>query len=231
MSALDKWRGQFWPYQYNVTLRVAELHGGHPQDPRVVEGWIRRVVQSPEQRIMMLLREATEKLGYTQEDLKDEDRMEQAITEASKMKLTGFLRDLETDELYIEGRAVKAMLKESANIAYPWENGKGVKLAAGKGVKNAFKEHIFVNEVTIPLGVKEPDDIETRFVTGARGKRTIVREEFVRDIAVNFSIVTDLVIKDEMWAKILFTAEKQGLGASRSQGYGTFVLETFEQTA
>ena len=242
MSAFGAWRGQVWPYRYAVDLSVGQLHGGVPQDPRVIEGWIRSKLLNADQRLVGLVQEAVKELGYTQEDMAESEKLEEALTEAGRKQLNGFKRDLDTGELYIEGRAVKAMLKESANIAYPWVGGKGEKIA-GKGVKNAFKEHVFVEGPSHPdrlfLGVKEPDDVDVRFVTGARGQRTIAREEYVDDVTVSFFIDTDLDLSEEgqeagepeceMWGKIMLTAEKQGLGASRSQGYGTFVVEKFER--
>lgn len=234
MSAFGKWRGQIWPYRYLVELHVGELHGGVPQDPRVVEAWIKSKLQDTDQRLVRLVQETIEELGFTPEDMADPVKMELAITESAKKGLNGFKRDRDRGkELYIESRAVKAMLKESANIAFPWNGGKGMKIS-GKGVKNSFKEHVFVEGLDHPyriyLGAKEPTDADTRFVTGAKGQRTIAREEYLEDVVVSFYIITDLKMDEEFWARIMLTAEKQGLGASRSQGYGTFTTEKFELT-
>lgn len=230
MSAFDSLRGQIWPYRYEVELHVPELHGGVPQDPRTVEAWIRSILIDSDQRILRLVRETINELGYTQEDLADSEKMERAITETAKKNLNGFKRNQVTGELYIEGRAVKAMLKEAANIAYPWSGKTASERVTinGKSVKGAFKEHVFVEELQIPLGVKDPDDVNQRFATGNRGQRTIVREEYLENAVVVFHLNTDLDMPEEFWGRIMLTAELQGLGTARSQGYGTFTTVRFE---
>ena len=130
-------------------------------------------------------------------------------------------------ELAVEGRQVKAMIKEATNIAYPWKSGKGEKYL-GKSMKGAVAEHVFILEDYIPLGVTEPDGIDVRFSATTTGRRAITREEYLTDVTVPFTLVTDMDLKKEVWAQIFLTAEMQGFGTSRSQGYGTFETVKFE---
>jgi hypothetical protein len=223
-SVFATYKTDVWPFTYDVTIQVKDLHGGRPQDPRVVEGWIRSKIQDNDERLRQLVQEAINDLGYTEEDLADAEKIEDAITKAGSKALNGFYRmpsGKHKGELAVEGRQIKAMLKEATNIAYPWNAGKGRKYV-GKSMKGALSEHVFVLEDYIPLGVTEPDGVDVRFSSTSTGRRAITREEYLSDIEVNFTLVTDMDLKDEDWAKIFVTAEMQGFGTSRSQGYGTF---------
>ena len=146
--------------------------------------------------------------------------------------LNGFKRDPKTGELYIEGRQVKAMLKESANIRWPYPNvvwgPNGPRKAAsvkgegrGKVSSAFFAEHVFVQEDQIGLGVTEPTGVVQRFVQTWRGS-AIQYEEYIDGPVVSFTVATDYDFTDEQWALLWLTAEQNGLGATRSQGYGRF---------
>ena len=49
-------------------------------------------------------------------------------------------------------------------------------------------------------------------------------------MAIPFTVVTDHDFTDKDWAMIWTTGELQGLGASRSQGYGTYTVTKWEKT-
>jgi hypothetical protein len=225
-SVFTDYKTKVWPFTYDVTLTVKDLHGGRPQDPRVVEGWIRSKIQDNDERLRQLVQEAINALDYTEEDLADPAKIEEAITEAGKKSLNGFYR-MSDGQLAVEGRQIKAMLKEATNIAYPWKAAKPRKYN-GKSMKVALSEHVFVVEDYIPLGVTEPDGVDVRFSSTSTGRRAITREEYLTEATVNFTMVTDMDLKKEVWAQIFVTAEMQGFGTSRSQGYGTFETTRFD---
>lgn len=59
--------------------------------------------------------------------------------------------------------------------------------------------------------------------TPARGTG-IQYEEYVTDAVIGFTVLTDHKFTDEQWAMIWLTGEQQGLGATRSQGYGRYTV-------
>lgn len=225
-SVFSDYKTKVWPFTYDVTINVKDLHGGRPQDPRVVEGWIRSKIQDNDERLRQLVQEAVESLGYDVEDLEDPSKVEEAIVEAGKKSLNGFYR-LPNGELAVEGRQIKAMLKEASNIAFPWKAASPRKYN-GKSMKGAVSEHVFIVEDYISLGVTEPDGIDVRFSATSTGRRAITREEYLSNVDINFTMVTDMDLKKEDWAHIFVTAEMQGFGTARSQGYGTFQTTKFD---
>jgi hypothetical protein len=49
-------------------------------------------------------------------------------------------------------------------------------------------------------------------------------------VSLDFTIATDWDFSQEEWATIWLTGEKQGIGATRSQGYGEYVVTKWENT-
>lgn len=204
-----------YPFRYAVTLEVDTLVGGTPSDPKVCEGWLRSKIEESDETIRRMVAETMVERGIT---------AEQAAEEVSRLKhLNGFKRDEVTGELYIEGRQVKAMLKEAACIRWPDKRWGPTR----KGTKSFFAEHVFVPEKRIGLGVKEPSDVTQRFVHVFRGNG-IALDEIVRDAQVAFTVLTDHTFSEEEWAHLWLTGEQNGVGACRSQGYGTFVVTQWE---
>lgn len=135
-------------------------------------------------------------------------------------------------ECYIEGRQVKAMLKENAMIAVAAGGieGKGWG-ATRKGMLNFLVEHLFVEEEKIFLGVTDPDFVNQSFVHTFRGSG-IKLEEVLEGAVLSFTLAADYDFpsKDkDFFEQVMVRAEFNGLGASRSQGFGTFKTTRFEQ--
>jgi hypothetical protein len=135
-------------------------------------------------------------------------------------------------ELLIEGRQLKAMIKEAVMIAV----GAGHLEARGwgatkKSMLNFLVEHLFVPEDEVLLGVTEPSEVNQSFVHTWRGSG-IKLEELIRDAVVDFELWCDydFVAKDkDFFATVFVVGEQNGLGASRSQGFGRFSVTKFEQ--
>lgn len=212
-------RDKAWPYSFTARIRVDELVGGTPSDPKVAEGWIKtKLGGKPEDEIQRIVAQIQTERGVSEED---------AIAIANEYKnLNGFKRD--RNGLYIEGRQAKAMLKEAANCAVAVKKIERLGWGATKKALLGFlAEHVFVPEKRIYLGKTEADRVQQRFVSTWRGTG-IQYEEVCDKVVLDFTVLADYEFKYEDWAAIWLTAEKQGIGASRSQGYGTFTVLSWE---
>lgn len=220
-SAFEKFRPQAWPYRYAGTLTVDRIAGGVPTDPKVAEGWIRsKLGTDTDALVQAQVAETMVERGATADE---------AVSKVNVDRhLNGFKRTPE-GVLYIEGRQLKAAIKEAASVA----------AAAGKlplrswgqtkkGLLGFVAEHIAVVEDVLPLGVTEPTTIEQRFVHTWRGTG-IQYEEVVVGAEIGFTIISDHAFTDEQWALLWLTGEQQGLGATRSQGYGRYTVTSWEQ--
>jgi len=208
-SVFDKpsYNSKAYPHRYRGTIVVGTIAGGTPTDPKVAEGWLRTKLADKDDLIREAVAEVMVDRGVTADEAA-------TIVDANK-HLNGFKRD--ANGLYIEGRQLKACIKEAASIRWPNERWGPTK----KGTRSFFPEHVFVVEDRLPLGVTQPTGVAQRFVHTWRGNG-IQYEEYVEDAKVEFTVITDYAFKAEEWALLWLTAEQQGLGASRSQGYGRF---------
>lgn len=228
-SVFAKFTPVAYPYQFQATLLLARIAGGIPSDPKVAEGWIRSKLADKD----VLLQEAVAQTMLERGITADE-----AAREVDERKhLNGFKRT-KSGELYVEGRQVKAMIKEAANIRWPYPQVWGptglrkvTDKVTGQGrgkVSSAFMaEHVFVQEDVLTLGVTEPTGVMQRFVQTWRGS-AIQYEEYVDECTVTFTVASDWEFTDEQWALLWLTAEQNGLGATRSQGYGRFEVTQWD---
>jgi hypothetical protein len=223
-SVFDDFRDQAWPYKFAVQLTVENLVGGTPSDPKVGENFIRSKLAGSEDLIRETVATLMVERGIT---------AEQAAKEADQLKhLNGFRRDEETGELFIEGRQIKAALKEAASVAYASgkllnPKGKNTWGLTAKGIHGFFAEHVCVPESRVMLGQTEPDTVLQKFVHTFRGSG-IQYEECIVQATLNFRIWCDYPFTTENWAMVLLTGEQQGVGASRSQSYGKYIVTGFD---
>jgi hypothetical protein len=212
-----------YPHRYSVQLLVNELHGGTPQNQDVALDHIRRQLADKGD----LLRESVADLLADKAAAGEDITVDEAAAEIAMAKnLNGFRRD--KSGLFIEGRHLKACLKEAVSIAV---NSGNLKLKGwgetNKWATKWFPEHVFVEENRLHLGVADPDGIAQRFVVSRHGTG-IQLEEYLDEATVTATIVADADLGDN-WEAIWTTAEKNGLGASRSQGYGTFKVVKWDK--
>lgn len=234
-SVFEKYKAKAYPYIYEAELHgTAQILGGTPTDSRVAEGWIKTKLGIDKDD---LLREAVAEVMVERGVTADE-----ATTEVlNNRQLCGFKRD--ENGLYMEGRHVKAAIKEAANIRWPngrWsadKNGKvrlAIKVAdertSGKATRSFIAEHVSVQEDRLPLGVYEAHGVSQRFVHTWRGS-SIAYEEYVEDAKLSFTVATDVEFTDEQWALLWLTGQEQGIGASRSQGYGRYEVTRWDRLA
>lgn len=209
-----------WPYHWQVRLLVHDWHGGTPRNPDVVRSWLQaKAGVSDESAIQNELA----RIFVTEPGVTDEEAVAKAIAPITDRHLNGFRRDAQG--LYGEGRHLKACIKEAVSICVasgklPERFGK-----TKKGTKGFVAEHVCVADDKLYFGRQEHDEVQTRFVPNRFGTGITV-EEVCFEVEITSTIFTDYDFTQREWAMIWLTAEQNGIGASRSQGFGTFsVLE------
>jgi hypothetical protein len=217
-SVFEQYRPTAYPYNYEIELTVKVIAGGTPSDPKVAEGWLKtKLGVDKDDVIRSMVAEVMLERGVT---------MEEATQIVNMNKhLNGFKRG--DSGLYIEGRQAKAAIKEAANVRWPKDRWGPTR----KGTLSFFAEHVFVPEDRIYLNEKEkgtPTGINQRFVHTFRGSG-IQYEEFVEDAHLRFHVITDYDFTDEQWGHLWLTGEQQGIGASRSQGYGKYEVSAWKR--
>jgi hypothetical protein len=220
-SVFATYQDKAWPYRFEGTLHVYNIAGGIPSDGKVAEGWIKTKLADKDDLIRELVATTMAERGIT---------ADQAATEVDTLKhLNGFKRD--ESGLYIEGRQLKAALKEAASVAVA--SGKLNSRGWGKtnkGLLAFLAEHVFVVDDRLHLGVTEPTGIAQRFVHTWRGTG-IQYEEYVEDAKIDFTVKADHEFTEQDWAMIWLTGQEQGIGASRSQGFGRYEVTRWERSS
>lgn len=217
-------------YEVQITMRDW-IMGGIPQKVELIEGWLRKGmgVQSTEelrQQALVTLRQLFP--DQVAEDMTFEQAV--AVTKDIAESHTNSFKRSSSGFLYIESRQVKAMLKEAINIRFPKE-----RVGHGKGAKKFSEERIFVSPDIISLGVKEPSGrhLFVGHVSDRLGERsTLTNYDYVKQPRLSFTVKvqsTAVSVLEPMWPLIWVTAEHNGLGALRSQGFGTFAVTKWER--
>jgi hypothetical protein len=219
-----KFAAAAWPHQFHLALHVGELHGGTPRDPDVVRSWLKaKAGWSSEAEIEAEIG----RIFAADPTLPDDQVAEGATAKLADRKVNGFRRD--EHGLYLEGRCLKACIKEGASVARATNKLPARWGATSKGVLGFVAEHVCVVEDRLYLGREQPDDLATRFVPNRFGTGMTV-EEVAFDVKLSATVRTDYAFSEKEWAMILLTAEEQGLGSSRSQGYGRFTVTAWQAT-
>jgi hypothetical protein len=226
---------------YRARLRFRDrVVGGTPSNPKLIEGWLRaKMGVSAEQEVKSLTLQTLRELGLEGELFDGDEVRFDTLAAASeaiaqKSNTTMFKRD--PRGLYLESRAVKAMLKEAVAIMFPGSAAGGVEMVGrakihkwgqtGKSPRSGTAEWVFVNPDHITLGVTGPSgiDLSIGHISGKDGPRsTLDYYEYVEHASISFEV---LVLQDrvppERWPEIWRYAQEMGLGAKRSQGFGRF---------
>ena len=224
MSVFDRYEKDVYRYKWDCELLVSNIQGGVQSNPKVALAWLKTRFQDKDKRIIELVEQTMIDRGLDPNEKLDNTTLNGILDEAVKTRqLSGFYRHPDTSELCIRGRHVKAMIKEAANIAHPTERWGPTR----KGTRSFFAEHVFVVEDWITLGRTAPDGVDQRFVHTWRGDG-IQYDEYVEDVKISFTVVTDHKFTAKEWGALWVTAEHNGLGAARSQGFGTFSVERWD---
>jgi len=216
--------------------------GGTPKNPEVVEGWLRsKTGVTDAEEVQSMVRRTMIEQGTWRTDMTQDEIDAATKLVAQSRETTGF--KIDENGLYIEQRQVKAAIKESTSILFPGErwgatrrtNAKGENVAAyqGKAPRSFVAERVFVSPEHISLGRFQPDDVELVIghIIGPQGPRsTLGYHQYVLRPELTFDVlVMRDCVEDQHWYDIWTHMEENGLGALRSQGYGTFDLTHFER--
>lgn len=219
-SVFAKFEAPNYQYRYNGKIHLDSIAGGVPRDPLVLQGHLRRKTGEPDDLIRQEIANTMVERGIA---------IEEAIEEiASEKGHIGFREDPEHG-LWIRGAQLKACLVESASIAAMADRIKHVGWGKSQkaGIIKWLKEHVFVVEDRLYLGTTEPSTTEQSFIAKLTAKGPVSAIQYtdvVYDCDIGFTIVSDYEFDEKDWAAIWLTAEKNGLGAARKMGYGTFVV-------
>lgn len=218
---------------YTCTIKMrGKLLGGIPKDPKVIEGWLRaKAGISDEYELKQAMMRTLLESGHDVKPDMSYDELIDAVDKVASIKQTSGFK-INGHGLYIEGRQVKALVKECVNILYPYpkfkwggqEDNKG-----GKSPKNMTAETVFIGEDDISMDRKDPDGIEFMMVHTGR-TNSLAYHEFTQEAELTFTVqVARDHIAQTKWAEIWTLGEENGLGAVRSQGFGKFDVIAWEK--
>jgi hypothetical protein len=234
-------QGDAW-VTYEAELSFSgNLYGGSPFDPKLVEGWLSKNlgITDEEQLRQWMVKHLTEVQGLDPATVTDEMVMQAVEDSAVDKKAQGFKRTSKDNQPYVEGRHIKAMIKESTNISFPqgehkWGKYKNTtgKEVGGKSPLSYVAERVWVPEQ--PYVVAEDADgfeFAVGHIEDWKGRRSTIGY-FEYCVKPQFTItvkVLDDCLSFEQWARIWQVAEGNGLGARRSQGGGQFAVTRWEK--
>lgn len=216
--------------EYRVKLRFRDkLMAGIPANPEIIEAWLRKNWLGSDQERRLLFIQTLRELGAElNTSLSEEEMLEDAVKQIAEQR-NGVCFKTNGHGPYIEGRQIKAMLKEVTNILFAGDKWGKTK----KGARNYLAERVFVNPDKVLLGVSEPTgvDLFVGHVSGPQGPRsTLTYYEYVENAEIEFTVlVTQDCIDDDHWPLIWVQAQEIGLGALRSQGHGRFDIIMWEK--
>lgn len=234
-NVFSKYLEVAWPYKFSGRLQFNnQVRGGAPTDPNVAEGWIRSKVEEPDAIIQDMVAEAMKARGVDLATMSEDDR-KKAIEDVKKNRhLNGFKKD--DKGLYLEGRQLKAAIKEAAMVCVAADKIKGTGWGkTNKALKGFIAEHVMVVEDKLHLidssgrNITEPTGVDQKFIHTWRAS-SISYEEFVEGAYLDFTVITDYPFDEQDFAVLWLTGGEQGLGATRSQGYGRYSITRWEAT-
>ena len=219
--------------QYRISAQfTGRVMGGVPQKAEAIEGWILRSLQGGDAELYQAMQETLDDIGVEADtDMSYEELKDAAKKVAAKQHGNTFRRD--ANGLFLADYQIKAMLKENVAILFPWNEKKNRMGATSKAAKAFWAERVFVDEARVYLGRDKPDGtyLQVGHVNGAQGARsTLTYYDYCEQPTITFtaSSLQDM-IKPEMWRDVFLAAQRNGLGALRSLGYGQFKVTTFDK--
>jgi hypothetical protein len=226
-SLFAQYHDQAYAYRYDVTILCRTIAGPAPTNQHVTEAWLKTKV-APGTTDEQIRAEAARIM------VEREVGLEEAMREVDELRhLNGF--KIDSQGLFLDGNSAKAMLKEAVSVAIAAGN---IELRGwgetSKFLTKFFPEHVFVVENKIHFHdgagepVTKPAGVNQRFVHTWRGS-SIQLEEIGEDVYLSFTIEADFDFGEDFWGVVMATGEMQGIGASRSQGYGRFTVTRWEQ--
>lgn len=227
-SVFSKYENQAWPYRFSATLHVHQIAGGTPANEKIAEAWLKTKLADSDS---LIRQEVAEIMA---ERATDRDSAVKAA--AINKHLVGFRKD--DTGLWIGGRQVKAAVKEAASVARAADKLKPRWGTTSKGVLGFVAEHIMIVEDKIHLAdangnpVIAPSDVIQSFpINRITNQPGIQYQEIVEDAYLSFTVIADHAFTAKEWAMLWLTGEQQGIGATRSQGFGRYEVVRWEPSA
>lgn len=227
--------------RWGATIQMTgAILGGVPSNPKLIEGWLRgQAGIRDDEAVQAMVNRTLQERGYAPEEMRV-DEVEEAVAElAGTLNQSGFKRD--ENGLYIEGRQIMSMLRESVSVLYTghkWKRPTGGTKATGenlmKAANSVFRECVHVPTERVYLGKDKADNISLKIVhpkdegRGRESSLTYVEECFQPTLEFEVEEIRGTV-PDGGWRKIWQHAERNGLGAMRSQQHGKFHTLRWEQ--
>lgn len=220
--------------EYHVKLYLKDCAGGTPMNKDLIGGWINATNKDKSEEERRALIDATL------------ENLPELSEEKESKSWVGFKSDKKTGHLFIEGRCVKAMLKEAANIIKDLAPNGGNQVGKNKGKPKgvtAFKSKVadrvfviedrvyfkrdgeFITSDTFDEDSGTEDEREERPVhamTPQGPRSSLKRTDILKDVEVEFHIrrlATNDVPEPALFACLVY-AQQIGLGADRSQSRG-----------
>jgi hypothetical protein len=239
----------------HITVEIeftGRLVGGQPKDPKLIQGWLGKGMGIDDADVLWdRTRQHLADMGIPIESgATDAEVMAAVEALGDELKTQGFKRENGNANgcPCIEGRHVKAMLKEAANVVWPSGTRKfggyvstsaknSGKQVGGKAAKDYLAERVFVPEELIPVADKisgvELSIGHIKDWKADSGKRsTLGYYEYIERPTTAFTMLAHKdVLSPDDWASLLVQCEIGGLGAMRSQGYGQFEIHRFDFNA
>lgn len=227
-----------YKHRFAGEIEILQVMGGMPSNEKVAEGWIRsKLGLTTEDSVAEAVKAVMEARASSPDGpISAAD----AVKEVDKTRhLNGFGHD--EDGLYIEGRHLKAALKEAASAARAVGNLDTRYGLTNKGTLSFIAEHIIVLEDRLYLGqrdpasgkvtpVMEPTGIRQSFPKNPITNQTGIQyTEYVTNAIVGFTVISDWDFTDDDWATIWVTSSFLGVGASRSQNYGRYTVTKWDR--
>lgn len=218
----------FTTYRVDIQFSFKVL-GGIPKNPDIIRGWLKAKAGLKDgDEVKRMVAKTLQQMGL---EIGDQPTMQQLDVAFDKIKDVrsgnGFKRTAESGR-YIEGRQVKAMLRESTNTLYASKRWG----PTNKGPKGFLAEHVFVVEDRLFFNRMEPDGFEfvVGHISGPQGPQSTLGEyEFMLQPTLRLHVLSDddNVVNEDVWFSILEKGQQLGLGASRSMGFGRFIVTDF----
>lgn len=223
---------------FRATIQLRDrILGGVPKNQKTIADWIRaktgitdeEVIKSMARRTLSQLRDELGRVPTNEESI---DALSD-MPEAHAKHANTFLYDAEFG-YYIESRQVKAMLREAVSSQYA---GLGRWGKTKKGPKNFTAEHVFVEPRQIALGTHDLEGPLLQIINSERHGTSLCNVDYVTRPRIEFLVLFDTraapvfleECEGERLARMWNAAENLGLGAARSQGYGTFDVVAWEE--
>lgn len=217
--------------KYRVGLTFTELVvGGIPQKPEIIESWLRQRILGGDLELAHQLRTTLVDLAIEVPEVATPEELIEAANKIAATKSGNTFRR-GAYGVALASYNVKAMLKESTAILYPYQVEKWG--PTKKAARSMMAERIFVDDYLIPLGRDEPDGTLTQVghISGPKGPRsTLTYYDYCVQPSVTFTMsASEDCITREQWERILVQGQRLGLGALRSLGYGQFKITAFDR--